>query len=139
MSTKRVLYVDSYIFGDWQKQCFWSFYFYGPECHSFARTSHFVLSGISLSQGLTQSKTLDCERQNADRTEVHNLTDQVVCLAAELILLPKQNFKSINSRRLVSLSETRSTVLNFCCQNRPIYRDSVSGGNSHEVHKTSLI
>jgi len=73
---------------------FLSFYFYGPECHSFARTSHFVLSGISLSQGLTQSKTLDCGGSGEDNfialLELHNLTFQVVCMEAELVLLPKQ-------------------------------------------------
>jgi len=50
-----------------------------------------VLSEASLSQGLNQSKTLDCEGSSLYPAllELHNLTDQVACLAAELFLLPK--------------------------------------------------
>jgi len=35
---------------------FWSFHFYDPECHRFARTMPLVLSRARLSQSLTQSK-----------------------------------------------------------------------------------
>jgi len=67
-----------------------------------------VLSEASLSQGLTQSKTLDCERGRHEvTTRGSQLTDQVGCLAAELVLLPKQNFKSLNSRRRLVPSEVR--------------------------------
>ena len=82
---------------------FCSFHFYGLECHRFTRTMPLVLSRASLSQGLTQSKTLDCggsgELNFIALLELHNLTNQVVCMVAELFLLPKQNFKSLNSRR----------------------------------------
>jgi len=45
-----------------------------------------VLSGASLSQGLTQLKTLDCrgKRQQPDHIELYSLTCQVVCKEAEL-------------------------------------------------------
>jgi len=80
---------------------FWSFQFYGPECHKFTRTKPLVLTEAILSKGLTHSKTLDCEllAQRCHHPEVHNLTGQVGCMAAELVLLPKQNLKGLNFRR----------------------------------------
>jgi len=120
---------------------FWGFQFYGPECHRFTRTKPLVLSKASLSQGLTQSKTLDCERadkatrvvqskpfsrtypvknswlwtwaQRGDHLEVHDLTDQVVCLVAELVLFPKQNLRGLNSRRGLLPSEGRKYQAEF--------------------------
>ena len=83
---------------------FWSFKFHGPECHNFTRTKPLVLPEAILSKGLTQSKTLDCELlvRLGRHPEVYNLTGQVVCLAAELVLLPKQNFKSFKLQKETS-------------------------------------
>jgi len=51
--------VDLYILGTGGNSVL-EFPFYGPECHSFARTCHTCRSEQGLSQGLIQSKTLDC-------------------------------------------------------------------------------
>jgi len=73
---------------------FWSFQFYGPECQKSTRTKPLVLTEAILSKGLAQSKTLDRRDSGVIKLiallELHNLTVQVGCMEAELVLLPKQ-------------------------------------------------
>jgi len=106
---KAGFYVDLCVFGDWRKQCFIVSTFRAlgviaslGQCHSCCPKHAFL-------KDLPSQKLLivNLSARMLTRTEVHNLTDQVVCLAAELILLPKQNFKSLNSRRRLVPSEVR--------------------------------
>jgi len=82
-----------------------------------------VLTEAILSKGLTQSKSLDCEllAQHRQHPEVHNLIGQVVCMAAELVLLPKQNCKSLNSRRRLEQLARGEVVQSESLLLKPLY------------------
>jgi len=96
-----------------------------------------VLPGISLSLGLTQSKTLDCRIRLAatcpNRTPQLNLP-RFVAKEAELVLLLKSNLKDLNSRRERNRSPPQLVPIQFVGR-KPPYLYSIFG----EFHKVLLL